>query len=304
MDNTDCIPQLLSLNLEDTREFYDNSNTLIDLLSNYANHLEDFINYNNAYVSPAPIKEQTNILSSISTKLKNMPNNIAFYWYKKINNQIDSVKKAIIKINPEFKTISDSIGQLSSPYSMYSDYTTPYYSYGVDNIRPTMYVPSNVFNKIPVHIYANLISASKLVDATFKHNLAPTIDDTDTNLIQSPVVISHENNKLLYSGSACSQTTHGENLVTDINAVSQANTLKIEIKKQITLCYSQLYNVINAIKGRSLLHTTSDRSTSFITFSSITKVDCNTEKLIWEMFDILQQKILSNKTKTIENTLK
>lgn len=308
MDSTDCLPHYASIDFESIKSFYDNSSTILDALKtfdqNIDTYINDFINVNRAKVSPSPVSEITESLDTIFKKINTLPNNYALYWYKQIINQIDKIKSSIIQLNSsDFKQISESIGSLAGKYTMYNIYTTPYYIYNQSNIRPSCYIPNNVVNKLNRYCYANICQAGMKVDALFMHNLAPMIGEKGTNLIQSENAYLIEGAGL-YDGTTMSSTTHGDNLITDVKSVNIICNVSIAIKTQIKTTYKLLYNIINALKNRTVLHTTNVRDTQNISFSSLTHTNFDTEKHISEMFDLLQQKISDyDKQITIESQL-
>lgn len=306
MDTSETLPTILTVNLEDTLSFYNNSNTLIDTLKQFGEdvslYIDDFIKFNNTKTSPSPITERVEVLNSIFNKIDSLPDYIATFWYNTIQTQISQVKQSIIKLNPTtFKDLSDSIGSLASGIGIYTPLNTPFYTYTTDYIRPATYIPNSVRNKIPKTIYANLIICSKQIDTVFKHNLSPTPDEVDTNLIQSSNVGITEL-PTIYKKSY-SSTAHGDNLVTDIDSLTQLNLLQTNVNIAIGLIYNKLYKIINCLKSRNFYN--SPRTVDTITFSSITKTDFASEKAISDCFDILQQKIADyNKKLTIESQLK
>ena len=307
MDSLDCIPHYLAIDFESAKNLYENSSTILDVLKsfdqNIVSFINDFIDVNNAKVSPSPVEELTNSLDIIIKKLDTLPNNYAFYWYKQIINQIDTIKTNIEQLNPnDFKQISDSIGSLAGSRLSYNIYTTPFYTYNQTNIRPTCYIPNNTLVKISRNMYSNICEAGMKVDALFMHNLAPTVGEQGINLIQS------ENANLiefagLYSGLTMSSTTHGDNLITDVKVINIIQSTSIAVRSQIKSVYKKLYNIINALKSWSL-HPTSTRSTRNISFNSLTYTNFEKETHISEMFDLLQQKISDyDKQITIESQL-
>ena len=308
MDKADCLPHYASIDFESAKNFYDNSSTILETLrtfdQNIDTYINDFIKVNNAKVSPAPVDELIDSLDTIFKKIELLPNNYALYWYKQIINQIDIIKTSIAKLNPDnFSQISESIGSLAGSYTMYNIYTTPYYAYNKDDIRPACYIPNNVVNKLNRYTYANICQAGMKVDALFMHNLAPMDGEKDTNLIQSSNTYFTES-AALYNGPMMSSTTHGDNLVTDTQSVNIIYAASIAIKTQIKTTYKTLYNVINALKNRTVLHTTNTRDTQNISFSSLTHTNFGTETHISEIFDLLQQKISDyDKQITIESQL-
>lgn len=308
MDKTDCLPHYISIDFESIKSFYDNSSTILDVLKTFDQNIDiyinDFINVNRAKVSPSPVSEITESLDNIFKKINTLPNNYALYWYKQIINQIDIIKSNIIQLNSgDFKQISESIGSLAGNYTMYNIYTTPYYIYNQSNIRPSCYIPNNVVNKLNRYCYANICQAGMKVDALFMHNLAPMVGEKDTNLIQSENAYIIEGTGL-YDGPTISSTTHGDNLITDVKSVNVIYNASIAIKTQIKTTYKLLYNIVNALKNRTVLHTTNVRDTQNISFSSLTYTNFDTEKHISEMFDLLQQKISDyDKQITIESQL-
>ena len=308
MDKTDCLPHYASIDFESAKNFYDNSSTILETLrtfdQNIDTYINDFIKVNNAKVSPSPVSEITESLDTIFKKINTLPNNYALYWYKQIINQIDKIKSSIIQLNSsDFKQISESIGSLAGNYTMYNIYTTPYYTYNKDDIRPTCYIPNNVVNKLNRYCYANICQAGMKVDALFMHNLAPMVSEKGTNLIQSENTYLIEGGGL-YDGPTMSSTTHGDNLITDVKSVNIIYSASIAIKTQIKTTYKLLYNIINALKNRTVLHTTNIRDTQNISFSSLTHTNFDTETHISEIFDLLQQKISDyDKQITIESQL-
>ena len=310
MDNIDCNPALLNNILEYSSSLYSNSNTLLNLISN-SECLGDFINFYNAKSSPSP---SSNITASLYTTLLNLPNlpaPIGYYWVKKVRSQVDKIQSdlslllGIIKQNiPE---LSDTIGYAFNTYSMYTDSTTPYYSYLSTTIRPNFYLTGNTFHKINKYTFANIQMTSRYVDTLFKHNLAPTPEEATNpdlpkpNLIQSINVAKTEYINP-YDGDAKSKTAHGENLVTDVNMTATGETIKILVKKHIKLIFSTLYSIINFLKSRSLQQPRSIENNSI---EIATKIDIDSNKVIFEKFDILQQKIQDfDDIKTIESILK
>ena len=230
-------------------------------------YIDDFIAFNNAKVSPQPVTNKTTALVNGFKKFDKLPSNIAYHWYKKINNQIDSVKTAVIELcGDDFKQISDSIGSLGIGYLAYNNNTTPYHSYLLDNIRPSFYIPGNTFNKIHPKAYANLINTSKYVDALFKYNLAPHNKDDNANLIQTNDAASLEGGPQMYTGKAVSLTSHGNNLITDVNTITPIEQFKNYIRTQIILVYKKFYKNIKAIKSRVLYNTTSTRTSNNVFF--------------------------------------
>ena len=310
MVDKESFAKYLDIDIESAKNFYDSSITLLDSLKEFDStidtYIDDFIAFNNAKVSSQPITNKTTALVNGFKKFDKLPSNIAYHWYKKINNQIDSVKTAAIELcGDDFKQISDSIGTLGSAYLAYNNNTTPYHSYLLDNIRPSFYVPGNTFNKIHPKAYANLINTSKYVDALFKYNLAPFSKDDNANLIQNNSAATLEGGPQMYMGQAVSLTSHGNNLITDVNSITSIEQFKSQIRTQITLVYKKLYKVINIIKSRVLYNTTSTRTSNNICFDSIVNIDIDNKVSIYDMFDILQNKIKDfDKDITIDATLK
>lgn len=310
MADIESFPKYLDIDIESCKKFYDSSSTLLSLLKNFDSsidaYIDDYISLNNAKVSAQPSANKISALVSGFKKIDTIPTNIAYDWYKKINNQIDSVKSAVIELcGKDFKQISDSIGTLGSAYLAYNNNTTPYHSYLLDNIRPSFYVPGNTFNKIHPKAYANLINTSKCIDALFKYNLAPSSKDDNANLIQSNNVSTLEGGPQMYTGGAVSLKSHGDNLVTDVNSIASIEQFKMTIRTQITLVYKKLYKIINTIKSRVLYNTTSTRTSNNIFFDSVVNIDIDNKVSIYDMFDILQNKIKDfDKSITIDTILK
>lgn len=307
MDNIDCIPHYLAIDFESAKKLYENSSTILDVLKSFDQSItifiNDFIDVNNAKVSPAPVDELTKSLDIIIKKLDTLPDNYAFYWYKQIINQIDAIKSNIERLNPnDFKQISDSIGSLAGSRLPYNIYTTPFYIYNQTNIRPTCYIPNSTLVKVSRNMYSNICEASMKVDALFMHNLAPMVGEQNTNLIQSETANLIEFAGL-YNGPTMSSTTHGDNLITDVKAINIIQSTSIAVRSQIKSVYKKLYNIINALKSWSL-HPTSTRNTQNISFNSLTHTNFEKETHISEIFDLLQQKISDyDKQITIESQL-
>lgn len=293
MADLESLPKLLSNVVEPTKTLYETSNTLLTELktldSNVADYIGDFILYNNVKVLSKPLRGMVTILNIIFRKIDKLPPYISLFWYKQIINNFKTVLTQIQDLNKtHFKPISESIGSLSNAYLAYNINTTPAYSYTNDDIRPNFYVPGNTFNKIHYKNYANLITASKYIDAVFYHNLAPTPSENDTCLIQSnSVSISEYSN--LYTKTLHAQLTHGDNLVTDVDAINQIETVKTELRKEINLIYEKTHKIINALKNRSLIHTTTPRTAKNITFNIVAGVNINNDTLIHETVDLTQQ---------------
>ena len=310
MADNESFPKYLDVDVESAKAFYNSSTNLMLTLqlcdASVGEYIDEFIAFNNAKSSPQPIPNKINTLVDAFNKFDTLPVNIAYFWYKKINNQIDSVKSTAIKLcGKDFKQISDSIGSLGVGYLAYNSNTTPYHTYLLDDIRPTFYIPNNTFNKIHPKSYANLITTSKYIDALFKHNLAPSSEYDNANLIQSNKVSKQEGGAQMYAGEARSLTSHGDNLVTDVNTITKLEQFKAEIRKQITLTYSKLYKLINAIKGRVLINSTTNRESENIIFNSVVNVDIDTGVSLFDMFDILQNRIKDfDKHATIDTILK
>lgn len=310
MADLESFPRYLDIDFESCKSFYLSSCDLLDTLQQYdstvSTYIDDFIKYNNSKVSPQPINNKVLTLSGCFNKIDTLPTNIAYHWYKKINNQLDSVKSSIIKLcGKDYKTISDSIGSLSDAYLNYNGNTIPYYSYNIDYIRPIFYIPGNAFNKINPKAYANIITVSKSIDALFKHNLAPACNEENTNLIQSSNVYKHEGNKNIFNGNAYSLTAHGDNLVTDVPAITNVEQFKPIIKQQVKIIYKKLYKIISAIKNRTLINSTYNRNVIEMDFSSIVNTNIDTKVSIYDLFDILQNKIKDfDKTSSIDTILK
>ena len=310
MADKESFAKYLDIDIESAKKFYESSSTLLDSLKEFDStidtYIDDFITFNNAKVSSQPAINKSIALANGFKKIDKIPTNIAYHWYKKINNQIEHVKSLAIKMcGDDFKQISDSIGSLGIGYLAYNNNTTPYHSYLLDNIRPSFYVPGNTFNKIHPKAYANLINTSKHIDALFKYNLAPYSKDDNANLIQNNSAAILEGGPQMYTGDAVSLTSHGNNLITDVNAITSIEQFKSYIRTQIILVYKKLYKIINAIKSRVLSNTTFSRVSEDISFASIVNVDIDTKASIYDMFDILQNKIKDfDKDITIDAILK
>ena len=310
MDSIDCIPHYLAIDFESAKKLYENSSTILDVLKSFDQSItifiNDFIDVNNAKVSPAPVDELTKSLDIIIKKLDILPDVYAFYWYKQIINQIDVIKSNIERLNPnDFKQISDSIGSLAGSRLPYNIYTTPFYIYNQTNIRPTCYIPNSTLVKVSRNMYSNICEAGMKVDALFMHNLAPMAGEQDTNLIQSEDVnfIEFTGFTGIYDDVTMSSFAHGDNLVTDVTAINIIQSTSVVVRSQIKSVYKKLYNIINALKSWSL-HPVSTRNTQNISFSSLTHTNFEKETHISEMFDLLQQKISDyDKQITIESQL-
>lgn len=311
MDNVDCLPQYLNTVLEYSTELYDNSNTLLTMINNMfgstaSSGVGDFIRVNNAKSAADPVESTTAALLTVYTNIDKYPAYLAYYWIKKFDTQIQQIQTNLSNLLALTKSavpkLSDSIGTVGHTYSMYNDQTTPYYSYLVSNIKSNFYIPGNTFNKLNKDDFVNVCLAGKYTDIIFKHNLAPSPGETNKNLIQSSGVNNTEYNELLYISSAKAGTTHGDNLVTDINTAAQYSKLKMVIKTNIFLLLPKISNIIMFLKGRVLQST---RNLNPLYFNTVTSTDYKKRETIIEQFDILQQKLqnFANKN-TIEKSLK
>ena len=93
MADSESFSKYLDIDIESCKNFYDSSSTLLSLLKNFDSsidiYIDDYISFNNAKVSAQPTTNKVLALLSGFKKIDIMPSNIAYDWYKKINNQIE-----------------------------------------------------------------------------------------------------------------------------------------------------------------------------------------------------------------------
>lgn len=217
-------PELASINIFYKKDFYKSASNYLNVVSNYENNLQTFIDYRKTFVSNDVITSQANFFVNLDKKLSTMEPQLAAFFIEKYNNSLQQVKNEVyMKIGNgiHYKPISDSIGILTRQDNYFDD-STQYVSDVACSTQPSpLRYGASTLNKINPYTLLIMSDLSKKTNTIFRKNISN---------IQSTV--------------SKSTLSHGDNLVPD-NLSQQRNSQSTNaLRQKIYSDFKTLYPVI------------------------------------------------------------
>ena len=226
-------PKLADINFAKNTDFVKKFSNYLDVIGNFTTEIGISLDYYNCLVSGDVTTSLINFYKDINdNKLKILSNDFVNFWVNRFSSTTEPLKQIILEEvgsdkNSFFTELSDSIGILLNSYNLLDDATIPFFDY-TTNIY-------NAPNTIPVQL---------------RNKISPTTLQVANNLSKSNTILMRNNLKKInlptpgVDPSADALTSHGLNLITDLNSYVIINNNLAEPIYSLIKYYSNIYSYI------------------------------------------------------------
>jgi len=226
-------PKLADINFAKNADFVKKFSNYLDVIGNFTTEIGISLDYYNCLVSGDVTTSLINFYKDINdNKLKILSNDFVNFWVNRFSSTTEPLKQIILEEvgsdkNSFFTELSDSIGILLNSYNLLDDATIPFFDY-TTNIY-------NAPNTIPVQL---------------RNKISPTTLQVANNLSKSNTILMRNNLKKInlptpgVDPSADALTSHGLNLITDLNSYVIINNNLAEPIYSLIKYYSNIYSYI------------------------------------------------------------
>jgi len=248
------------------------------------------IDYHNSVKSGNPVSKIPQFFNQIeSNKLSELDNEYVFYWYKKLNSLSDVIKQQVAINEDNFlANPSDSVGILANQNSKYDDSVSPLFDYKCDFGAPNI-IPVSVKSKLSPTALALCEEMSLKNSSLMKSNLINIQRTSDaTNM------------------AIDSTTSHGLNLVTDLNFYLSVNTTVLnQYVEKLKSTFNRTYTYVNYFSNINEQRAYNPRNYNANNLQQIYNIqyDANVENTV-QSFDVMHKQVVeSRSSRTIEKVL-
>ena len=226
-------PKLTDINFAKNTEFVKKFSNYLDVIGDFEAEVGISLDYYNALVTGDVATSLTKFYKNLNDKkLTILNNDFVDFWVKRFSSTSEPLKQIIYSEvgtdrNSFFTELSDSIGILLNSYNLLDDSTIPFFDY-----TTSIYGAPNT---IPVQL---------------RNKISPTTLQIANDLSKNATILMRNNLKKInlpvpgVDPSADALTSHGLNLITDLNSfVLINNSLTVPVFNLIKY-YSKIYSYI------------------------------------------------------------